>query len=66
MTSPKKDRPPRWATRQGAMEYAKVGSTRLNEWMQARQIIAKKNGVRVIIDLNSIDDMLASLPDAAD
>jgi hypothetical protein len=55
----------RWATRQEAMTYAKCGSTTMNEWLQGRRIYAKKQGNKVIIDLNSIDDLYDSLPDVA-
>jgi hypothetical protein len=56
----------RWGTRTEAMAYGRIGSTRLNELMQARKIIAKKNSAKVVIDLDSIDDFYDSLPDAAD
>jgi hypothetical protein len=56
----------RWGTRTEAMVYGIIGSTRLNELMQAKKIIAKKNGVKVVIDLDSIDDFFDTLPDAAD
>jgi hypothetical protein len=62
----KRDLQPRWATRQEAMAYARMGATRFNELMQERKIVAKKNGGKVVIDLNSIDDLYASLPDVAD
>jgi hypothetical protein len=56
----------RWGTRTEAMIYARIGSTMLNELMRDRKIIAKKAGTKVIIDLDSLDDHLDSLPDAAD
>jgi hypothetical protein len=56
----------RWGTRNEAMAYGKIGPTRLNELMQAKLIIAKKNGVKVLVDLDSLDDYYDSLPDAAD
>jgi hypothetical protein len=55
--------PHRWATRREAMAYARVGSTKMNEMMQSRLILAKKDGRKVIIDLNSIDSYYAALPD---
>jgi hypothetical protein len=61
-----RDRQPRWATRLEAMTYARMGATRFNELMQDRKIVAKKNGGKVVVDLNSIDDLYASLPDVAD
>ena len=67
MISPKKEpRQPRWATRQEAMAYSRTGATRFNELMQQKLIVAKKNGGKVVVDLNSIDDYFASLPDVAD
>jgi hypothetical protein len=62
----KRDRQPRWATRQEAMAYARMGATRFNALMQERKIVAKKNGGKVVVNLNSIDDLYASLPDVAD
>jgi hypothetical protein len=34
----KKDRTPRWATRLEAMAYARIGSTKMNEWLHNRAI----------------------------
>jgi hypothetical protein len=66
MSSPKKDlRSPRWATRLQAMEYSQTGATKFNELMQQKKITAKKDGNRIKVDLNSIDDLFASLPDVA-
>jgi hypothetical protein len=60
MSSAKKGgRQPRWATRVEAMAYARVGSTKMNEWLHGRRIFAKKL-------LNSIDDLITSAPDVAD
>jgi hypothetical protein len=64
--SPKRDRQPRWATRQEALTYARMGATKFNELMQQKLIVAKKTGVKVIVDLNSIDDHYASLPNVGD
>jgi hypothetical protein len=61
-----KGRVPRWATRVEALSYARLGATRFNELMQNRQVVAKKNGGKVIVDLNSVDDFFATLPDVAD
>jgi hypothetical protein len=55
--------PHRWATRLEAMRYARVGSTKMNEMMQSGCIRAKKDGRKVIVDLNSIDRYYAALPD---
>jgi hypothetical protein len=55
----------RWATRQEAMAYGKIGSTLMNELLQGGKLFAKKQGNKVIVDLNSIDDYYASLPDVA-
>src|SRR5436189_486803 len=52
----KRRRARRWGTRTEAMIYGRLGSTKLNDLMQARKIIAKKNGVKVVVDLDSIDD----------
>jgi hypothetical protein len=57
---------PRWATRTEAMAYARVGSSKMNQWLQSRRIFAKKLGNKVIVDLNSIDDLITSAPDVAD
>jgi hypothetical protein len=55
---------PRWAPRKKAMEYAAdTGSTHFNELMKDGKIRAKKDGVKVIVDLNSIDDYFEGLPD---
>jgi hypothetical protein len=64
--STERDRLPRWATRLEAMAYARVGSTKMNEWLHSRRIFAKKLGNKVIVDLNSVDDLIASAPDVAD
>ena len=53
----------RWGTRTEAMAYSKFGSTTLNELMQAKRIIAKKQGSKVIVDFDSLDDYIDSLPD---
>jgi hypothetical protein len=59
---PAEDRPHRWATRREGMIYARVGSTKMNELMQSGRIHAKKDGKKVIVDLNSIDAYYAALP----
>jgi hypothetical protein len=59
----KRDRLPRWATRLEAMAYGRIGSTRMNELMQGRKIVAKKSGGKIVVDLNSVDDYFATLPD---
>jgi hypothetical protein len=56
---------PRWATRQEALNYSKMGSTTLNSLMQRRRVTAKKLGHKVVVDLNSIDAYYESLPDVS-
>ena len=62
-TTERQPRYPRWAPRLKAMSYGDFGSTRFNELMKTGKIRAKKDGVKVIVDLNSIDDYIDSLPD---
>ena len=62
---PKRKRTRRWASRREALIYGKFGSTKLNELMQARKILAKKDGTKVKIDLDTIDDYIDSLSDVA-
>jgi hypothetical protein len=61
-----KARIPRWATRTEAMTYAKIGATKMNELMHSHRIFAKKLGKKVLVDLNSVDDLIAALPDVGD
>jgi hypothetical protein len=56
-------KPRRYASRKEAMAYMRVGSTKMNELMQAGLIAAKKHGVKVIVDLDSVDNYYAALPD---
>jgi hypothetical protein len=56
----------RWASRTEAMVYGRIGSSKLNELMQARKIVAKNSGVKVLVDLDSMDDYYDALPDVAD
>jgi hypothetical protein len=59
-------RPHRWATRREAMAYAKVGTTKLSEFIRDRRIVAKRlDGKKLLIDLLSIDLLYDSLPDGA-
>ena len=44
------------------MSYMRVGSTKLNELLQAQLIAAKKYGAKVIVDLDSVDTYIAALP----
>jgi len=44
------------------MTYAKVGATTMNQLMHSSRIFAKKLGGKVVVDLNSIDDLYATLP----
>lgn len=55
----------RWGTRQQVLDYSTLGSTTLNELIQSKKIIAKKQGTKLIIDLDSVDDHIDSLPDAS-
>jgi hypothetical protein len=52
----------RYASRKEAMAYMRVGSTKMNELMQAGLIAAKKHGVKVIVDLDSVDQYYEALP----
>jgi hypothetical protein len=52
----------RYASRKEAMAYMRVGSTKMNELMQSQAIIAMKDGVKVIIDLDSVDSYRETLP----
>jgi hypothetical protein len=59
-------RVPRWAPRLKAMAYGDFGSTKFNELTHTKKITAKKDGAKVIVDLNSIDDYFDSLPEVGD
>jgi hypothetical protein len=48
------------------MAYGDFGSTKFNELTHAKKILAKKDGAKVIVDLNSIDDYYDSLPEVGD
>jgi hypothetical protein len=52
----------RYASRREAMAYMRVGSTKMNELLQAQMIAAKKYGAKVIVDLDSVDAYIAALP----
>ncbi len=52
----------RYASRKEAMAYMRVGSTRMNELMQSRAIIARKDGGKVIVRLDSCDSYYGALP----
>jgi hypothetical protein len=53
----------RWASRLEAITYARVGATTFNQLMRHGRIHAKKlDGKKVLVDLNSIDDFYAALP----
>ena len=58
--------PPRWATRQEAMEHGKFGATTMNKLMHDKKVVAKKLGTKVVVDLNSIDDFIESLRNVGD
>jgi hypothetical protein len=66
MSGKRDPRLPRWVTRTEAMFYSRTGATKFNEMIQEKRIVAKKDGNRIKIDLNSIDDYLEALPNAAD
>jgi hypothetical protein len=53
---------PRWRTRKETMAHGRIGSTRMNELLQAQKFTAKKVGRKVLVDLNSFDAYVASLP----
>jgi hypothetical protein len=63
MAERNKDRHPRWGTRTEGMIYAKLGATKMNELLQSGKIVAKKVGGKIIVDLNSIDDLYDGMPD---
>jgi hypothetical protein len=52
----------RWASRKEAMAHMRVGSTRMNELMQSQAILAKKDGGKVIVCLDSCDSYYEALP----
>jgi hypothetical protein len=52
----------RYATRLEAMRYMRIGSTKMNELMQAKLIVAKKDGAKVIVCLDSVDAYYTALP----
>jgi hypothetical protein len=55
--------PHRWASRKEAIAYARVGATTMNQLMRDGRVHAKKfDGTKVLVDLNSIDTLYASLP----
>jgi hypothetical protein len=57
----------RWASRKEAIAYARVGATTFNHLMRDRRIHAKKlDGKKVLVDLNSIDELYAALPNVGD
>jgi hypothetical protein len=57
---------PRWATRKEAIQYSKIGATKFSELIRDRRIVAKRLDARkLIIDLNSIDQLYECLPDGA-
>jgi hypothetical protein len=55
----------RWATRKATMTYACIGSTGMNELLQAKAFVAKKRGAKVVIDLDSVDRYYDALPDVS-
>jgi hypothetical protein len=62
----KAKRAPRWGTRLEAMAHGRVGATTMNQWLQGNKLVAKKVGKKVLVDLNSVDDLIESLPNVGD
>jgi hypothetical protein len=56
----------RWASRKEALTYARVGATKMNTLLQSQAILAKKDGRKVIVDLDSIDRYYESLPNVGE
>ena len=55
----------RWAPRKEAMVYAaNAGPTHFNELIKTGKIRGKKDGGKLVVDLDSIDRYFESLPDA--
>ena len=61
----RRERQRRWGTRLEGMAHSRMGSTTFNDLIQSGKIIAKKQGNKIIIDLDSVDEYIDSLPDAA-
>jgi hypothetical protein len=63
-------KPKRWERRAKACEYARIGKTKMDQWIAAGHVAAKKepggHSRMVLVDLNSIDEFYASMPDARD
>ena len=62
----KSERPRRWGSRKQAMAEAGVGPTKLNEMMQSGRIVAKRLDGKVLVDLDSIQELYNSLPTVAE
>jgi predicted transcriptional regulator len=58
----KSKRPRRWGSRKEAMAEAGVGPTKLNEMMMSGRIVAKRLDGKVLIDLDSIQELYDRLP----
>jgi hypothetical protein len=57
--------PKRWVKRKVAMAYAAdAGATHFNDLVKTGRIRAKKDGPKLIVDLDSIDEYMEALPDA--
>ena len=55
----------RWAKRKAAMAYAAdAGPTHFNDLVKSGKIRAKKDGSKLVVDLDSIDEYMEGLPDA--
>jgi excisionase family DNA binding protein len=62
MNATASSQPKRYATRQEAMSYLNIGSTKMNTLLQGQVIAAKKIGRKVLVDLDSVDSYYAALP----
>jgi hypothetical protein len=56
--------PKRYATRLEAMAHLNIGSTKMNDLLNAKVFVAKKIGRKVLVDLDSLDRYFEALPNA--
>jgi excisionase family DNA binding protein len=67
-SSPKEDAPaivilrPRVVSAKEAMRYLSIGETKLHELLNAGSLTARKNGNRLLIEVESLDAYIDSLP----
>jgi len=61
-TTNKVKRRRRWGSRKQAMDEGSIGSTKLNELMMSGRIIAKRLDGKVMVDLDSIQELYEELP----